>query len=242
MSAFATGVERWVTLVQALGRTAPGSDEFQQTLRSMRDELAAQMEGWLRTSHPFTGFQFSPPIPPSASTGSDGIDHAFGAGAARMAGLLNKWVHLQSQFAVHWSAIGRVAAEKFGEQLGRLALNGQPTDLRKIYDLWIDCAEAAHAETAHSEAFAHSAAEVINTAAALRMEGGQYLQQWTRTAGLPTREEVDALTHRIDQLERAVRRTPSAKTSRKTKAPRKTQSSRKTQASRKTRHKGKRRG
>src|SRR5262249_42959971 len=141
-----------------------------------------------------------------------------------MAGLLNKWVHLQSQFAAHWGTIGRAAAEKFGAQLGPLTVNGQPTDLRRTYDLWIDCAEAAYAETAHSETFARSVAEAINTAVALQVEGGQYLRQWARTVGLPTREEVDALTHRIDQLEQARRRASKPK------------------ASRKTRYKGKKRG
>ena len=229
------GVERWATLMQGLTRSPPGSAEFQQILLSMRDELAAQMEAWLRTSHPFTGLQFGAPVPPIASTGLDGIGGAFGAGAQRMTGLLSKWVHLQGQFAAHWSTIGRAAAEKFRAQLGTLTVSAQPIDLRKTYGVWIDCAEAAYAETAHSEAFARSVAEVINTTAALQAEGGQYLQQWTRAAGLPTHEEVDALKHRIEQLERAGNRTPRAKTSRKTKIPQKKKASRKPQ------HKGKRR-
>jgi polyhydroxyalkanoate synthase subunit PhaE len=222
MSAFATGMEHWATLMQALARTPPGSAEFQKTLLSMRDELATQMEAWLRSSHPFTGLRFGPPMQASAFTGLDGIGGAFGPAAQRMTGLLSKWVHLQSKFAAHWSTIGRAAAEKFGAQPGTLTVSGQPTDLRKVYDLWIDCAEAAYAETAHSEPFARAVAEAINTAVALQVEGRQYLQQWTRTAGLPTREEVDALKHRIDQLERAGHRRPREKTSRKKKASRKT--------------------
>jgi len=215
VSAFAAGMERWLTLMQQLARTPPGSPEFQRTLLSLREDLAAQLETWLRMSHPFTGLQFGPPMPPFASTGSAMTGHAHGPGGARMAGLLNQWIHLQSQLAAHWSTIGRAAGEKFGMQLGRLTVSGPFTDLRKLYDLWIDCAEEAYSETAHSEGFARSVSEAINTAVALQLEGRKHLQQWAHTAGLPTREEIDALTQRIDQLEQRRRRSSRPGVSRK---------------------------
>jgi polyhydroxyalkanoate synthase subunit PhaE len=204
MSDFAAGMERWAALMQALARSPPGSPEFQQVLLSLREDLAAQLDAWLRASHPFTGFQFGPPTPPSASTGSAGTGFAFGPGAARIADLLNKWVHLQSQFAAYWSTIGRAAAGKFAARVG--SVDGPLTDLRKLYDLWIDCAEEAYAETAHSDGFAHTVAEAINTAVAFQLEGRQSMQQWARAVGLPTREEIDALTRRIEQLEQVRRR------------------------------------
>ena len=232
MSDFAAGMERWAALMQALARSPPGSPEFQKVLLSLREDLAAQLDAWLRASHPFTGFQFGPPTPPSASTGSAGSGLAFGSGAARIADLLNKWVHLQSQLAAYWSTIGRAAAGKFAARVG--SLDGPLTDLRKLYDLWIDCAEEAYAETAHSEAFAHTVAEAINTAVAFQLEGHKSMQQWARALGLPTREEIDALTQRIDQLEQLRRRSSRPEASR-TRAsgtrPRKTSDARPRKAS-----------
>jgi len=210
MSAFVAGMERWAALMQAFARTPPGSPEFQKTLLSLQEGLAAQLDAWLRTSHPFTGLQFGPPVTPA---GSADPARAFGPDAARIACLLGQWVQLQGQFAAHWDTIGRAAAGKFGAQLARPA-SGAP-DLRKLYDLWIDCAEEAYAQTAHSDAFARSVAELVNTALSLQIEGRKYLQQWARAVGVPTREEIDALTDRINELESRARGTARATPSRK---------------------------
>ncbi len=207
MSDFAAGVKRWATAMQTLAGTPPGSPEFQQALLSLQSDLASQLDTWLRTSHPLTGLRFGPTMPPFASAGSGATAH--NADTARMAGLLNQWLHLQGQLAAQWVTVGRAAAERFGKQLITLTLSGPTTDLRKLYDLWIDCAEAAYAETAHSEGFGRCVADLINTAVALQLEGRQHLQQWARAAGLPTREEIDTLRQRIEQLEQ--RRRPPAK-------------------------------
>lgn len=214
-SAFATAVERWATIMQTLARNQPGSPEFQQAAGSLQSDLAAQLEGWLRTAHPFTGLHAGPTSRPFAPTGSDTSGRAPGPDAARMAVLLDQWVHLQSQLAVHWGTVGRATAGGFATQMGKLTGSGSPTDLRKLYALWIDCAEEAYAETAHSEGFARCVAELINTAVALQLEARQHLHHWARAAGLPTREEVDALRRRIDGLEQPPRPAAKPKTSRK---------------------------
>jgi hypothetical protein len=219
MSAFAAGLERWAMAMQALARTPPGSPDFQQAMLSLQSDLATQLEAWLRTSHPLTGLCSGPPMAPFGSASSATV-----GGAARIASLLNQWVGLQGQLAGHWSTVGRAAAEKFAMRLGNPTVSGPFTDLRKLYDLYIDCAEEAYAETAHSEGFARSTADLINTAVALQLEGRQYLQQSARAAGLPTREEVDALRRRIDQLEQLRRRRLRPKSSRKNRRKRKRQS------------------
>lgn len=124
----------------------------------------------------------------------------------RMAGLLNDWVRLQSQLAGHWSTVARAATEKFAAQVAILAGDGGLGDPRTVFARWIDCAEEAYAQTAHSEAFARLVADVTNTAAALQLEGRRIVQECSRAAGIPSRSEIDALTQRIEQLEREVRR------------------------------------
>lgn len=124
----------------------------------------------------------------------------------RMAGLLNDWVRLQSQLAGHWSTVARAATGKFAPLVGGLAGEEGLSDPRKVFARWIDCAEEAYAETAHSEAFARLVADMTNTAVALQLEGRRIAQECSRAAGIPTRQEIDVLTQRIEQLEREVQR------------------------------------
>ena len=216
MSAFVADMQRWAALMQALAGTPPGSPEFQQTLLSIRENLAAQMEAWLRTSHPFNGGLSGPPVPPPPFSSPGRTNGMLEPDVSGIAGLLYKWLQLQSQFTAHWSVIGRAAVERFATQVGPSAAGGQLTDLRKLYDLWIDCAEEAYAQVAHSDAFARSVSEAINATVGLHTQGERQLQLWARAAGLATREEIDALARRIDEFEQSGRRrSPKPKVSRK---------------------------
>lgn len=199
MSTFTASIERWEALLRALTHTLPGSPDFQQTFQSLSAGFAAELEAWLRAAHPFA----RPLDMPAHFTTAA----AAGTGAmGRMAGLLNDWVRLQSQLAGHWSTVARAASEKFAAQVSILAVDGGLSDPRTVFARWIDCAEEAYAETAHSDAFARLVADVTNTAVALQLEGRRIVQECSRAAGIPSRSEIDALTQRIEQLEREVRR------------------------------------
>jgi hypothetical protein len=180
MSTFTASIERWGELLRALTNARPGSPDFQPTLQS----FAVELEAWLRATHPFA----------AAAAGADPT--------GRMAELLNDWSRLQSQLAGHWSTVARAATEKFSAQVGTLAADGGLGDPRKVFARWIDCAEEAYAETAHSEAFARLVADVTNTAVALQLEGRRLVEERSRAAGMPTRHELDLLTQRIEHLER----------------------------------------
>jgi hypothetical protein len=196
MSAFTASIERWGELLRDLTNARPGSPDFQQAFQSLSTGFAAELEAWLRAAHPFTGTPLDMPAH-STTTAT-----AVGTGAmGRMAGLLNDWVRLQSQLAGHWSTVARAAAKKFAAQM-----HEGLSDPRDVFARWIDCAEEAYAETAHSEAFARLVADLTNTAAALQLEGRRTVQEYSRAAGIPTRHEIDRLTQRIEFLEREVQR------------------------------------
>ena len=200
MSAFTAGIERWGALLQALTNARPGAPDFQTTLQSLSAGFAAELEAWLRAAHPFAG-RFELPTHFTTATAAAGT-----AAMGRMAELLTDWGRLQSQLAGHWSTVARAATEKFAAQVGTLAPGGGLGDPRRVFARWIDCAEEAYAETAHSEAFARLVAEATNTASALQVEGRRIVQECSRAAGMPTRQEIDALTQRIEQLERELQR------------------------------------
>jgi truncated hemoglobin YjbI len=201
MSTFTASIARWGELLQALTNARPGSPDFQQAFQSLNTGFAAELEAWLRAAHPFTGTPLE--VPAHSTTAAAAA--ATGA-VGRMAGLLNDWARLQSQLAGHWSTVSRSAAEKFAAQMRILAVGEGLSDPRNVFARWIDCAEEAYAETAHSEAFARLVADLTNTAAALQLEGRRAVQECSRAPGTPTRHEIDVLTQRIEQLEREVRR------------------------------------
>ncbi len=79
-----------------------------------------------------------------------------------------------------------------------------------LYDAWIDCAEGAYAQAAHSEGFARLLAELCNIASAFKVERGKLTEQIARHFDLPSRAEVDTLHRQFRDLTAALRHPPSA--------------------------------
>jgi class III poly(R)-hydroxyalkanoic acid synthase PhaE subunit len=87
----------------------------------------------------------------------------------------------------------------------------------ELYDAWIDCAEGAYTQTAHSESFARLLAELCNISSAMKVERGKLTEQLARHLDLPSRAEVDSLHRQVRALTTAMRAKPSkpARTARK---------------------------
>jgi truncated hemoglobin YjbI len=214
-SAFAGALERWAALLQTVINARPGSPDLQQTLRSQCAGFTAELEAWLRTAHPFARPHFGVPGQSATTGAAPNMGGPFMPEMRQLSDLLGKWAQLQSQLTGHWSTVARAATEKFVAQVALLAGDGGLSDPRKLFARWIDCAEEAYAETAHSEAFGLLVADVVNTAVALQLEVRRCAQEWTRAADIPTRQEIDALTHRIALLERQVHRQAKPRSSSK---------------------------
>jgi class III poly(R)-hydroxyalkanoic acid synthase PhaE subunit len=86
-----------------------------------------------------------------------------------------------------------------------------PADL---YDAWIDCAEGAYAQAAHSEGFARLLAELCNIASAMKVERGKLTEQLARHLDLPSRAEIDSLHRQVRALNTALRAAAPAPASR----------------------------
>jgi Poly(R)-hydroxyalkanoic acid synthase subunit (PHA_synth_III_E) len=82
-----------------------------------------------------------------------------------------------------------------------------PTEL---YDAWIDCAEGAYHQAAHSESFARLLAELCNIASAMKVERGKLTEQLARHLDLPSRAEVDSLHRQVRALNAALQRPAAA--------------------------------
>ena len=73
--------------------------------------------------------------------------------------------------------------------------------VRKLYDLWIECAEEAYARAAHGDAFCEALSEFVNASSQWRREVQASIEHSAKLLDLPTRSEINSLTHRLRSVE-----------------------------------------
>jgi hypothetical protein len=138
-----------------------------------------------------------------ASTASEGSD--FGKAGRRWLDLMTRRSQLQTQLALLWSAFTRSAVTKFSERAATAAADLDWTNIRKLYDSWIECAEQAYAQTVHSEEFCRTQAELFNITTEMLLAQRAQVELVARAFGMPTGSELDGLRNRIRQLENEAR-------------------------------------
>lgn len=74
-----------------------------------------------------------------------------------------------------------------------------------LYEAWIDGAEEAYAQAAHSEKFARSLGELCNLLSRFKVERGKLVEAFARHLDLPSRTEVDSLHRQVRELTIALR-------------------------------------
>jgi hypothetical protein len=199
----------------AASASAPIAAEAARTFSDfLREQFAAFQQPW----HPAFG-------PPAGAPPSIADLPAFGATREhqqRWQRAADAWQHIQEaqrRLQRLWSDALREASVAFAARLGP----PQPTvttgaeALRKLYDLWIDCAEDAYARTAHGEAFCSALAELVNASSRLRSELQASMEHWAKSLDLPTRSEINTLARRLKSAEEQLRsaRTPPVAAARK---------------------------
>ena len=103
--------------------------------------------------------------------------------------------------------VGERAYDLFEQKLATHAQPGrQLTTARALFDLWIDAAEEAYAETALSPEFRTAWAALVNAQMQLRAGVQKEVEFASGLFGMPTRAEMDAAHRKIAELERALRR------------------------------------
>jgi len=80
-----------------------------------------------------------------------------------------------------------------------------PKSPADLYDAWIDCAEDAYHQAAHSDSFARLLAELCNISSAMKVERGKLTEQLARHLDLPSRGEIDSLHRQVRALTAAAR-------------------------------------
>jgi poly[(R)-3-hydroxyalkanoate] polymerase subunit PhaE len=86
--------------------------------------------------------------------------------------------------------------EKFTSDAGRV------TELRGLYEFWVEACEAAYAEYFMSPEYAALYGRLVNALAALRREISALVDNVLQAANLPTRRDLDALARRMHDTRR----------------------------------------
>ena len=87
--------------------------------------------------------------------------------------------------------------EEPGRQLG---------SVRALFDLWVDAAEEAYADTALSTEYRKAYGELVNAQMQLRATTQAIAEQTANILGMPSRTELDSAHRKIAELERQLRR------------------------------------
>lgn len=188
---------------QAAGAPGPAAAD---AVRSFGDFLRTQSAELLR---PFwsaeIGAGAANPIPQMPEWPALGLTREHQERWQRAALAARRTVDAQNRLQLLWSDALRDAAGAFAAQHA----SAPPAELdaeslRRLYDSWIDCAEAAYARTAHSSAFCDALAEFVNASSLWRSEVTAAIEHFAKSLDLPTRSEINTLARRLKSLEQEV--------------------------------------
>ena len=138
-----------------------------------------------------------------AGTPALGLSREYQETASRLVELAKQFQQRYAEFAQQNATIMQDAFQVLKKRLDEAPQSSKaPVDL---YDAWIDCAEGAYAQAAHSDAFARLLAELCNISSAFKVERGKLSEQIARHLDLPSRAEVDTLHRQVRALSEAIR-------------------------------------
>jgi class III poly(R)-hydroxyalkanoic acid synthase PhaE subunit len=176
---------------------------LQQQLRDggaapgMESLLAAWLPGadlWQRSMAPFTRDPGHWPWPSGPAAGP----FAAQAGAARDGARL--WQTCQEAWAEYGRHVAGAARRGLDILGDRLVAGAEVESLRALYDLWVDCGEAAVAEMLAGEEFPACFANLVNALAALRLHGRGLVDAGLAALSLPTSRDLGDVQRREAEL------------------------------------------
>jgi hypothetical protein len=137
-----------------------------------------------------------------------GLSREYQETAARLLELSRQFQLRYAEFAQQNAAIMQDAFQVMKKRLD--AAPPAPKSPAELYDAWIDCAEGAYHQAAHSDSFARLLAELCNISSAFKVERGKLTEQIARHLDLPSRAEVDTLHRQVRALTGAGRAAAAA--------------------------------
>ena len=118
-----------------------------------------------------------------------------------------RWQDALSAYNALMATTSQDAYARFESKLAEREEPGrQIGSVRALFDLWVDAAEEAYADTALSTDYRHAYGELVNAQMQLRAATQAIAEQTARILGMPGRTELDSAHRKIADLERQLRR------------------------------------
>jgi class III poly(R)-hydroxyalkanoic acid synthase PhaE subunit len=110
-------------------------------------------------------------------------------------------------FNTEMTSVGMRSMEKFIATLKEKAQKGEKIEnTRKLFDLWVSVAEKTYYETASTEAFAKTQADLLNASMRHRIEEKGLVEVLYKAVHLPTRTELDDAYKHMHEMRRQVKK------------------------------------
>lgn len=124
----------------------------------------------------------------------------------RLARLTTQYWQAQMRLAAHWGEVVRDALTLMSERFASQLSAGETfTSPKQLYDLWIECGEAAFGRMAHSTEYARTQGELTNALSQLRSEQRKLVESVAKELDLPTREELNSVHRRLKDMKAQLR-------------------------------------
>ena len=187
-------------------RQALGGNPFQGLFHGMRGPGLEGLEQWNEAAAPWLH------AVRNEAAGTLGMP-AFGftrEHQERLQAQAQALLRWQEALVAYNGLMARTSQDAYGRFESKLAEREEPgrqvDSVRGLFDLWVDAAEEAYAQTALSPDYRKAYGELVNAQMQLRAATQAIAEQAANLLGMPSRTELDSAHRKIAELERQLRR------------------------------------
>ena len=189
---------------QALG--GAGANPFESLFTGMRGPGLEGLEQWSEAAKPFLQGMRSE-VMGSLATPTFGFTREH---QERQQALVKAQLQWQDTLSAYNTLMGNVSKDAYARFETKLAEREEPgrqlTSARALFDLWVDAAEEAFAESALSPEYRQVYGAMVNAQMTLRSGIQRMAEESASSMGMPGRTELDSAHRKIADLERQMRR------------------------------------
>lgn len=214
------GYFQWLQSAQSLGSPAPGVDWqaqmrrlFEQAGSPLNEAMANLDSAGARSFEDMMEAWTSAYQRPAAAMRDALAIPAFGLTREhqqQQQQLVSAMVDFVDKLNAYQALLARANTEgvdRLEHRLAEMAESGERVEsLKALYNLWVNAAEAAYADVAMSEEFRDAYGAVVDALMHVRALQQEQVSAINRQLGVPTRDEVDSLGKRVQELRRQLRR------------------------------------
>lgn len=133
--------------------------------------------------------------------------------AQTAAKLLLEYQSVYQEYLTAHSEMGMQTLDRMMKRLVSMGEQGESVStVRELYDLWVDVGEDVYAEFTMRPEFAELYGRMVNSLMAVKRQGREMVDELFGALNMPTREELNTLLDRHQQLRREVRKMQEAST------------------------------